>query len=213
MRKVSYRAVIFDLGGVVFDSPLHALRALERIKGLPPLAIGQVIERTGRNGAWARLERGELEYDEFKRRLQEELDESGTPLRVPEMMRAMANALRVRPRMLAAIRSLRAGGYKVGALTNNWPGEGIDRFTELEPEFDAFVQSYLVGRRKPECEIYTLACDALAVSPCQAVFLDDIGANLKPARALGMGTIKVSDQEQALSELESMLSPAWYAPR
>ena len=213
MRKVSRRAVIFDLGGVVFDSPLHALRALERDRGLPPLAIGRAIERTGRDGAWARLERGELGYGEFQRRLQEELDESGTPLRVPEMMRAMANALRVRPRMLAAIRTLRAGGYKVGALTNNWPGEGIERFTALEPEFDAFVQSYLVGHRKPESEIYTLACDALAVSPREAVFLDDIGANLKPARALGMGTIKVNNQEQALSDLESMLSPAWRAPR
>ena len=213
MRKVSRRAVIFDLGGVVFDSPLHALRALERDRGLPPLAIGRAIERTGRDGAWARLERGELGYGEFKRRLQEELDESGTPLRVPEMMRAMANALRVRPRMLAAIRTLRAGGYKVGALTNNWHGEGIERFAALEPEFDAFVQSYRVGRRKPESEIYTLACDALAVSPREAVFLDDIGANLKPARALGMGTIKVNSQEQALSELESMLSPVWRAPR
>ena len=213
MRKVSRRAVIFDLGGVVFDSPLHALRTLEREKGLPQLAIGRVIERAGRDGAWARLERGELKYVEFQGKLQLELDAAGLPLHVPEMMRAMAKALRVRPSMLGAIRSLRSAGFRVGALTNNWAGEGIDRFRALEPEFDAFVQSYLVGRRKPEPEIYALVCEALAISPSDAVFLDDIGANLKPARALGMGTIKVSDPEQALAELEGMLAPAWRAPR
>lgn len=213
MRKVSRRAVIFDLGGVVFDSPLHALRTLEREKGLPRLAIGRVIESAGRNGAWARLECGELGYIEFQGRLQQELDAAGLPLRVPEMMQAMASALRVRPSMLAAIRSLRSAGYRVGALTNNWAGEGIDRFRALEPEFDAFVQSYLVGRRKPEPEIYAVVCEALAISPSEAVFLDDIGANLKPARALGMGTIKVNDPEQALAELEGMLAPAWRAPR
>ena len=213
MRKVSRRAVIFDLGGVVFDSPLHILRALERENGLPTLAIGRAIERSGRDGAWARLERGELGYVEFQRKLQDELDATDIPLRVPEIMRAMAGALRVRPGMLAAIRSLRAGGYKVGALTNNWAGEGIDRFAALEPEFDAFVQSYLVGRRKPEPEIYTLACNALAVSPPETVFLDDIGANLKPARALGMGTIKVESPEQAVSELEAMLAPGWRGRR
>ena len=213
MRRVSRRAVIFDLGGVVLDSPLHALRRLERAKGLPPLAIGRVIERTGRDGAWARLERGELSYMKFQRKLQEELDAAGTPLRVPEMMQAMASALRVRPRMLAAVRSLRAGGFKVGALTNNWAGEGIERFAALEPEFDAFVQSYRVGRRKPELEIYALACETLAVTPLEAVFLDDIGANLKPARALGMGTIKVDDPDRALVDLEEMLAPAWRVPR
>ena len=213
MRKVLRRAVIFDLGGVVFDSPLHALRALERDRGLPSLAIGRVIERAGRDGAWARLECGELEYVEFQGKLQQELDVAGLPVRVPEMMRAMARALHVRPVMLAAVRSLRSAGFKVGALTNNWAGEGIDRFRALEPEFDAFVQSYLVGRRKPEPEIYNLACEALEVTPPEAVFLDDIGANLKPARALGMGTIKVNDPDEALAELERMLAPAWRAPR
>ena len=104
MRKVLRRAVIFDLGGVVFDSPLHALRALERDRGLPSLAIGRVIERAGRDGAWARLECGELEYVEFQGKLQQELDVAGLPVRVPEMMRAMARALHVRPVMLAAVR-------------------------------------------------------------------------------------------------------------
>jgi len=213
LRKVSRRAVIFDLGGVVFDSPLHALRTLEREKGLPRLSIGRAIESAGRDGAWARLERGELEYGEFQGKLQQEMDAAGLPLRVPEMMRAMAGALRVRPEMLAAIRSLRFAGFRVGALTNNWPGEGIDRFRTLQPEFDAFVQSYLVGRRKPEPEVYALVCEALAISPSEAVFLDDIGANLKPARALGMGTIKVGEPARALADLEEMLAPGWQAPR
>ena len=213
MRTTVRSAVIFDLGGVVFDSPLYVLRGLERDAGLPLLTLGHVIQRTGRDGAWARLERGEIGVAEFTPRLQAEFDAAAVPLRVSEMMQAMARALRVRPRMLAAVRSLRAGGFKTAALTNNWRGAATDPFAPLEPEFDAFVQSCRVGRRKPEPEIYAIACEALAVTPHEAVFLDDIGANLKPARALGMATIKVDDPDVALAELEAVLAPAWRAPR
>jgi putative hydrolase of the HAD superfamily len=43
------------------------------------------------------------------------------------------------------------------------------------------------------------------VAPEHAVFLDDLGVNLKPARALGMKTIKVVDPDDALDELEALV--------
>ena len=39
----------------------------------------------------------------------------------------------------------------------------------------------------------------------QAVYLDDLGTNLKPARTMGMRTIKVGDPASAIAELESVL--------
>ena len=37
------------------------------------------------------------------------------------------------------------------------------------------------------------------------MFLDDLGVNLKPARDLGMVTIKVTSTARALAELEAVL--------
>jgi len=124
------------------------------------------------------------------------------------MMDGIRAASEPRPRMIAAIRVIRARGLRVGALTNNWVAEEPNASRlglELRGLFDAFVESAVVGLRKPDPRIYQHVCRELGVAPSTAVFLDDIGANLKAARALGMHTIKVDSEEQALVELESAL--------
>ena len=112
--------------------------------------------------------------------------------------------------MLEAIRRIRAGGRRVAALTNNWvtdtPPQGVETArSRLDPHFDVFVESAVVGLRKPDLRIYALVCDKLGVVPARVAFLDDIGRNLKPARELGMVTIKVDDPDQALRELGALL--------
>jgi epoxide hydrolase-like predicted phosphatase len=106
--------------------------------------------------------------------------------------------------MLEAIARIRRRGIRVAALTNNWPGEE-DRTRELRDHFDAFVESSALGLRKPDPRIYLHTCETLAVAPLEAVFLDDIGRNLKTARELGMHTIKVDQPEQALDALSQLL--------
>ena len=108
--------------------------------------------------------------------------------------------------MLRAIAALRRGGLAVGALTNNWESDGEPRpQDELRVHFDAFVESRVIGLRKPDPRIYLYACEQLGVRPPEAVFLDDIGGNLKAARALGMATIKVEEPATALAELARQL--------
>ncbi|MBI3630146.1 MAG: HAD-IA family hydrolase [Candidatus Rokubacteria bacterium] len=75
----------------------------------------------------------------------------------------------------------------------------------LHAHFDAFIESAVVGLRKPDPRIYELVCRELRVERPRAAFLDDIGRNLKPARALGMATIKVNDPDQALRDLSALL--------
>jgi epoxide hydrolase-like predicted phosphatase len=106
--------------------------------------------------------------------------------------------------MLEAIRRIRAAGLLVAAITNNWAGGG-EGTGALGPLFDVFLESSVVGMRKPDPRIYQLACARLRIEPSRAVFLDDIGSNLKPARALGMATVKVVEPEAALAELEGLL--------
>jgi len=204
-------AVIFDIGGVVQDSPLHVVARYERERGLEADAINRVVAEMGERGAWARLERGELTMQTFYAPFEADCRAQGIEVDARHLMARIAEASVPRPRMLEAIRRIRAGGRRVAALTNNWvtdtprPPGGETARSRLDPHFDVFVESAVVGLRKPDPRIYALVCEKLGVAPPRVAFLDDIGRNLKPARELGMATIKVGDPEQALRELGALL--------
>jgi len=206
---MSFRAVIFDLGGVVLDSPLHAIAAYERELGLPTGFVNRVVVDTGPAGAWSRLERGELSRAAFEDAFETECRGAGHALSARTMMERIA-LCGPRPRMLDAIARIRGSGRRVAALTNNWAHEGgSEPGTDLlRDHFDVFVESSKIGLRKPDPRIYTHVCEALSIEPHEAVFLDDIGRNLKTARALGMTTIKVETAEGALAELAGHLQLA-----
>jgi putative hydrolase of the HAD superfamily len=200
--------VLFDMGGVVMESPLHAIARYERECGLPPGSINRAIAEAGEGGAWARLERGELTAATFRAPFEADCRARGVEVDGGAIMAAIAAAGVPRPAMLEAIRRIRAHGLRVGALTNNWRREGPEDDViphRLRAHFDAFVESRVVGLRKPDPKIYLLACRELGVEPSRTAFLDDIGSNLKPALALGMVTIKVDDPEAALRALGSLV--------
>ena len=201
---MSYRAVIFDLGGVVVGSPLHAIASYERDTGIPAGSINRIVVATGPGGAWSRLERGELTLDDFYPAFEADCDAHGCRISARTMMGLVAESTLPRPAMLEAIRRIRVAGLLAAAVTNNWVTED-EGMGVLRPFFDVYVESAVVGIRKPDPRIFHLACEQLGVVPRQVVFLDDIGSNLKSARELGMTTIKVVDPEEALAELESAL--------
>ena len=205
---MSLDGVLFDLGGVVMDSPLHAIARYERDHGLPANAVNRVVATAGEGGAWARLERGELTVATFGAPFEADCRAQGLTIDSARLMAYVAEAGVPRPKMLEAIRRIRERGLRVGALTNNWKrdeSEDDGQRDQLRARFDVFIESRVVGLRKPDPRIYTLACEALGVAPARTAFLDDIGRNLKPARALGMATIKVDDPDEALRELAALL--------
>jgi putative hydrolase of the HAD superfamily len=205
---VSHRAVIFDLGGVVLGSPLHAIARFERELGIPEGFVNRVVARTGPEGAWGRLERGLLDVAGFVPEFEAECADAGQVLSARVLMERIGEAAAPRPDMLAAIRRIRERGLLAAALTNNWVGNDGDTNASggiLREHFDAFFESAALGLQKPDPRIYEHACRELGIEPGQAVFLDDIGRNLKTARALGMTTIRVVDPERALAELEGVL--------
>ena len=200
------QAVIFDLGGVVLESPLPAIAAYETANGLPARFIARLVIEGGDDGPWARLERGELHATAFAAAFERQAGVAGFGLSGTRLLSCIGDAAVPRSEMLAAIRRLRATGLRVAALTNAWTTP--DRPSRVEPlraEFDCFVESFRVGMRKPEPRIYELVCRDLDVPADAAVFLDDFGANLKPARAMGMTTIKVGDAAAAIEELERLI--------
>ena len=198
------RAVIFDIGGVIQESPLAFLKEFEARNGLPDGFIAGLVGNYAArpDGAWQRLERGEILLDEFCRIFDGEIASFGYSVSTAAMMLQMADFVTVRPRMLEAVRRIRANGLVTAALTNNWLMDEKDLEREaLEGCFDAFIESCRTGLRKPDPRIYELTCEALGVLPGEAAFLDDIGANLKAAARLGMLTIKVVDPDEALRKL------------
>ena len=197
--------VLFDLGGVVMESPLAAIARYERDHGLPDQAINGVIRATGEAGAWSRLERGELSLEAFLAPFEADCRACGVEASAAGVMRYITGGGAPRPAMVEAIRRIRARGLRIGALTNNWVTEAPRPPHAVREHFDVFIESSVVGMRKPDPRIYELACRALGVAPARAAFLDDIGANLKPARALGITTIKVVEPVAALRELEALL--------
>ncbi len=217
---MSYRAVVFDLGGVVFPSPLDAFRAYETRLGLPERFLSRVVLADPDRGAWSRLERGELDLEEFASAFEAECVAAGAEVDALELMTGVAAGMEPRPAMVAAIGAIRAHGFTTAALTNNWTstpraaeggdgegsaGEEPGPLEALQSLFDLVVESAVVGMRKPDPRIYALVCERAGVQPAEAVFLDDLGANLKPARAMGMTTIKVVEPSEALAELGEIL--------
>ena len=201
-----FRAVLFDLGGVVFPSPFDAFDAYERGEGLSKGFVRAVIARSAEDGAWARLERSDVTFKEFCLELEGEALLAGEEISAEQLMAMVGSSLTPRPEMVAAINALRSIGLLIGALTNNWAlAEGR---ADAQPHslghlglFDIVVESAIEGMRKPDPRIYELTCQRLGVEPAEVVFLDDLGINLKPARAMGMTTIKVADVRDALNEL------------
>jgi putative hydrolase of the HAD superfamily len=198
---------VFDLGGVVFPSPIDGFRVYEREHGLPHRFLSEVVLADPDEGAWSRLERGELSVVEFCRAFETECAAAGRRVDAAALMASISTGFEPRAEMIDALRAIRARGLATAALTNNWAADGGDErtFDALDNLFDVVVESATEGMRKPDPRIYELVCERLGLRPSEVVFLDDLGANLKPARALGMKTIKVGDPGQALADLESTL--------
>ena len=200
------RAALFDFGGVLTTSPFEAFARYEAEHGLPADFIRTVNATNPDNNAWARLERSEIDLVEFSDAFEAESASLGHGVPGSDVLGLLQGDLR--PSMVTAVRKC-ADRMLTGLLTNNFVTAG-EAFGEapvdgLFESFDTIVESREVGVRKPDPAFYAIACERLGIDAAEAVFLDDLGVNLKPARAMGMATIKVETEPQALRDLEAIV--------
>jgi len=203
------RAVVFDLGGVLTESPLAAFAAYEVEAGLPAGLIIGLNSTDPDTNAWARYERRELDEAGFRTAFEAEAAAVGSTVDAGRVLAALHGDLR--PAMVAAVHRLREAGLPLALLSNNVAPMGrTGRLGELLGLFDTVVESSVEGVRKPEPAIYRLALERLSAAAGRSIgaadcaYLDDLGINLKPARALGMHTVKVVDPVAALAELSTL---------
>lgn len=212
IKAVPIKAVLWDFGGVISTSPFDAFRRFEEDRGLPRDFLRQVNATNPHSNAWACFERGEIDATVFGERFCTEARALGQDVHGREILPLISGE--IRPRMVAALKAVKTR-YRIACLTNNMPhGHGPSmtgsperarQVAEVIALFDVVVESSKVGVRKPEPAFYERACGLLGIQPAEAVFLDDLGVNLKPAAAMGMTTIKVTDPDAALAELGRIL--------
>ena len=216
MRDDRFKAVIFDFGGVITSSPFEAFNRLEAERGFPQDFVRRVNTADPDSNAWARFERAEITAAEFDALFAAEAAALGHALPGRDVLAVLAGA--IRPAMVAALDTLKVHGYMLGCITNNVPtghgagmarsGDRSDAYEAIFARFEHVIESSKAGLRKPDPRIYLMMCEALALSPADCVYLDDLGINCKPAAQLGMHAIKVASGEQALADLSAVLSLA-----
>lgn len=202
-------AALFDFGGVILSSPFEAFARFEDDAGLPAGFLRRVNSTDPDSNAWARLERNEVGLDDFDELFAQESAALGHEVRGAQVLGLLAGELR--PAMVEAVRRCHER-LRTGLLTNNVVSMRAEEMSGAsDPHasvldlFDVVVESSRVGTRKPDRGFYVYACEALDIDPSEAVFLDDLGVNLKPAREMGMTTIKVTDPDVAIAELEAVV--------
>ena len=206
------RAVLWDFGGVILSSPFEAFNRYETEIGLPKDFIRSLNARNDDTNAWAKMERSEISLEGFVELFEEEARQQGHKLDGWRILQSLSGD--IRPQMVEALRRC-SRAFRVACITNNMKhgeGPGMARsadkakdVAEIMMLFEHVVESSKLGLRKPDPRIYRHACDLLGVQPEDCVYLDDLGINLKPARALGMRTIKVGDPDVAIDELQAIV--------
>jgi putative hydrolase of the HAD superfamily len=201
------KAVIWDFGGVLTTSPFEAFARFEKERGFPVDIIRRTNAANHLENAWAKFERAEIDVEAFDQLFADESRAFGAEVRGKEVLPLLQGDLR--PEMVEALKRIKAQ-CRTGCITNNLPANAIGSTSgrslyvaEVMALFDHIIESAKIGLRKPDPRIYRMMIEALKIDPAKCVYLDDLGVNLKPAREMGMTTIKVVSAPQALAELEA----------
>jgi putative hydrolase of the HAD superfamily len=202
--------LLLDYGGVMTSSMGRAFAQFciehgvdpERFKALVADAYGGGAS----DGMMARLERGQIELEDFERWLAGELSGGiGETLEAAGLKESIFRGMEPDGRMVDVVRRVRGAGIRTALLSNSWGATGYerDRFPDL---FDAVIISAEVGLRKPEPEIYLFAADRLGVAPSACVFVDDLLANVEGARAVGMEAFVHRNADFTIPKLEELFA-------
>ncbi|CNF13872.1 glucose-1-phosphatase [Yersinia kristensenii] len=185
---------IFDLGNVIVD--IDFKRVLGVWSKLSSVPLATLSERFTMGDVFQQHERGEISDEDFARQLSDEMGLSLSFEQFAEGWQAVFVALR--PEVIAIMQKLRAEGHRVVVLSNTnrlhcnyWP----QHYPEVAAAADHLYLSQDLGMRKPEARIYQHVLSAENIPAEQAVFFDDVEANIVAARIEGITGIHVTDRK------------------
>jgi epoxide hydrolase-like predicted phosphatase len=197
---VPKQGLLVDWGGVMTTNVFAAFGAFCEQEGLSVDTVRDLFRSDeASRDLLVGLETGTLADAEFEHRFAAVLGVG--PDRLIERMFAGAG---LDEAMLYAVRLARGAGIRTGLVSNSWGAATYDRAL-LAELFDGVVISGDVGVRKPTPEIYAMGARAIDLRPADCVFVDDLPFNLKPAREMGMATVRHVEAAQTIGELEELL--------
>ena len=207
------RAVFWDFGGVITSSPFDSFNIYEEKHKLPKDFIRTINSTNPDVNAWAKLEKNEIDQEEFDYLFNSDSKSMGHAIPGKEVLALLRGS--IRPEMVNALLAIKDKLIQ-GCLTNNIQSREDQQLEkdnssisgahqDVMKLFDFVFESSKENVRKPDPRFYELACDRGRVNPNEVIFLDDLGINLKPARVLGMKTIKVVKADLALRELQDLI--------
>ena len=212
MQKLRFSSVFWDFGGVITSSPFEAFSNFELNNNLPKDFIRKVNSTNHKSNAWAQLEQSKINLEEFDVLFKKESKSLGYEVSGGQILNLLQGEIRTK--MVNALEKLKKENFTLACLTNNFNSgdknqSALDDIneerTKIMNNFDYIIESKELGIRKPDVEFYLKALEISGADPKKTIFLDDLGINLKPAKELGMTTIKVLDSDQALKELSNLV--------
>ena len=212
MQKLRFSSVFWDFGGVITSSPFEAFSNFELNNNLPKDFIRKVNSTNHKSNAWAQLEQSKINLEEFDVLFKKESKSLGYEVSGGQILNLLQGE--IRPKMVNALEKLKKENFTLACLTNNFNSgdknqSALDDIneerTKIMNNFDYIIESKELGIRKPDVEFYLKALEISGADPKKTIFLDDLGINLKPAKELGMTTIKVLDSDQVLKELSNLV--------
>ncbi|HUR76241.1 MAG TPA: HAD family phosphatase [Sporichthya sp.] len=194
------RGLIVDWGGVLTSGVFDAFDAFCATEGLAPGTIATAFREEPAKSLLEGFECGTIPLARF------EADLAAFHGVAPEnlldrLFVGGGDTLDVA--MHDAVERFRVAGVRTALLSNSWGPERYDR-SRWGAMFDAVVLSCDHGVRKPDPAIYRIALAEIGLPAAECVFVDDIGANLKAAKALGMATVKHTDAATTIEQLEQL---------
>ena len=205
---MNYKAIIWDFGGVITSSPFEAFNKFELSNNLPKDIIRTINSENPNDNAWAKFEKNDIDLDKFDNLFSIEANNKGFQISGKQVVKLLSGEIR---KQMVDFLSFLKKDYKLGCITNNIQNSKNEKVNHLNEAgqvmkiFDHIIESSKVGLRKPDPKIYYMSCDALGVIPEECIYLDDLGINLKPAREIGMTTIKVINPNEAINEVKKYL--------
>ena len=211
MKLNEYSSIFWDFGGVITSSPFEAFNKFEIKNNLPENFLRKVNSTNPQSNAWALLEQSKITQMEFNELFFQESSDLGYGVDGLEVLNLLEGDLRLG--MVEIIKTLKKKGFTQACLTNNFIPDNdnqpdmidLNKKTEIFNLFDFVFESKEIGLRKPDQAFYDYVLEKVDTSPEKIIFLDDLGINLKPAKAMGITTIKVISESQAKADLENLL--------
>ncbi len=199
------RNIIFDIGNVLVEYCWREHIALCGYTGETAKRLGLAMMQSP---VWPELDRGVWSEEELLEGFIQNDPELEPEIR--HVFADLSTLVRLYPGTDAWLEALRVKGYRLYYLSNfsgKCRREAIRQLGFME-RMDGGIMSYEVREIKPHEKIFRLLFERYGLKPEESIFLDDTSANLETAKRLGMRTVLVESQEQAMEELDKVLKGA-----